>query len=395
MALLRSPIARFRVRIAMAVTAVLLGVVMPVRADTTPPTPLPPGAAVAQAQLIAAQAQAGAADTALAQAQASLATSEAQLATLNARVASLNTEIATKTAAVQQLQQQEAIDRQLLSSYMLQTYSRGNTGALDYLLSSSSLSDVFNRQANIQSFAMAGQQLASRVGAEKAAAVAALAAVQQDRDKLNVAVAQAAATEQILAAQEGQVAAADGAAHAQVSATANTLEGILTAAQLAAQPPKDPGIVYSPVGTGTFTIDTDLTVPSGLSANTINAFLSGTALAGLGSAYMSAEQQYHVSARYLVAHSILESAWGTSAIAQQKYNLFGYGADDANPVGDAMTFSSFAACISYVAQKVEVNYLTPGGPYYHGPTLRGMNVDYASDPNWAVKIAAIANTIPG
>ena len=50
-----------------------------------------------------------------------------------------------------------------------------------------------------------------------------------------------------------------------------------------------------------------------------------------------------------------------------------------------MSFSSFSACILWVANVVKINYLTPGGAYYHGPTLRGMNVDYASDPNWAVK----------
>ena len=88
-----------------------------------------------------------------------------------------------------------------------------------------------------------------------------------------------------------------------------------------------------------------------------------------------------MSARYLVAHSIKESGWGTSAIAQQKHNLFGYGADDSNPFGDAMSFPSFTACILYVAQEVKQSYLTPGGAYYHGPTLRGMNVDYASDPS--------------
>lgn len=59
-----------------------------------------------------------------------------------------------------------------------------------------------------------------------------------------------------------------------------------------------------------------------------------------------------------------------------------------------MSFSSFSACILWVANVVKINYLTPGGAYYHGPTLRGMNVDYASDPNWAVKIAAIAQSIP-
>ena len=109
---------------------------------------------------------------------------------------------------------------------------------------------------------------------------------------------------------------------------------------------------------------------------------------------MQAEKTYGVSARYLVAHSIEESGWGTSPIAQSDNNLFGYGADDSDPAGDASRFSSFAACILYVAQQVQQKYLTPGGEYYHGPTLRGMNVDYASDPLWASKIAAIARTIP-
>ena len=41
------------------------------------------------------------------------------------------------------------------------------------------------------------------------------------------------------------------------------------------------------------------------------------------------------------------------------------------------------------------DYLSPNGAFFHGPTLRGMNVDYASDPLWAAKIARIANTVPG
>ena len=143
-----------------------------------------------------------------------------------------------------------------------------------------------------------------------------------------------------------------------------------------------------------FTVDTNLTLPSGETAASLDQFLSGSALAGLGASFMKAESTYHVSARYFVAHAILESGWGTSAIAQFKHNLFGFGADDANPSGDAMTFTSFDACIQYVAQFIATNYLTVGGQFYHGPTLRGMNVDYASDPNWAEKIASIADTIP-
>jgi beta-N-acetylglucosaminidase len=153
-------------------------------------------------------------------------------------------------------------------------------------------------------------------------------------------------------------------------------------------------VVFTPVSGPAFTIDTDLTKPSGETAAKLDSFLSGSALAGLGASFMNAEATYHVSARYFVAHAILESAWGTSAIAHDKHNLFGYGADDANPYGDAVSFPSFDACIQFVAQKVAHDYLSPTGAFYHGPTLRGMNVDYASDPLWASKIARIANTVP-
>ena len=152
--------------------------------------------------------------------------------------------------------------------------------------------------------------------------------------------------------------------------------------------------VYQPIPGPLFTVDTNLTLPSGETAASLNQFLNGSALAGLGASFMQAEATYHVSARYFVAHAILESGWGTSAIAQYKHNLVGFGANDANPYGDAMSFTSFDACIQYVAQFIDANYLTAGGRFYHGPTLRGMNVDYASDPNWAEKIASIADTIP-
>ena len=109
---------------------------------------------------------------------------------------------------------------------------------------------------------------------------------------------------------------------------------------------------------------------------------------------MAAEHIHHVSARYLVAHAIEESAWGTSQIAQVKHNLFGFGADDAHPFQDAVSYPSFAACIDTVSAYIGANYLSPSGRYYHGPTLRGMNVNYASDPSWAANIAAIAATIP-
>jgi len=158
-----------------------------------------------------------------------------------------------------------------------------------------------------------------------------------------------------------------------------------------------PAGVSSAAGAGAphpLTLTTDLTQPSGESAAALDAFLQPTALAGLGNAFVSAEATYHVSARYLVAHAIEESRWGTSALAREKHNLFGYGADDHNPYGDANGFPSFEACIDYVAARVAAEYLTPGGIHFNGPTLAGMRRHYATDPRWAVNIVGVARIVP-
>lgn len=142
------------------------------------------------------------------------------------------------------------------------------------------------------------------------------------------------------------------------------------------------------------TMDTDLTQPSRETAASIDKVLAGTALAGTGQAFFTAELRYKVNAKYLAAHAIEESRWGTSTLAQQKHNLFGYGADDINPFADAITFPSFADCIDTVAAHIARDYLSNDGRYFHGPTLRGMSMVYASDERWARNIVEIARALP-
>lgn len=135
--------------------------------------------------------------------------------------------------------------------------------------------------------------------------------------------------------------------------------------------------------------DVDLRKPSGVSARTIDAFLSGTPLAGLGAIFMQAEHTWAVSARYLAAHAVLESGWGKSRIAKEKHNLFGFQAYDNSPYESAKGYPDFKTCIDMVAKYVARNYLDPSGKYYSGPTLKGMNVHYATDKKWADKIATL------
>lgn len=115
-------------------------------------------------------------------------------------------------------------------------------------------------------------------------------------------------------------------------------------------------------------------------------------LIGLGEAFKEAENETGVNALYLLAHAIHESAWGFSQIAQDKFNLYGIRAIDADAYNSAMEFSSFEDCIMYAATYVKDKYLIPGnGSYNSGPFLgnkgAGMNLLYASDPYWGQKIA--------
>ena len=144
-----------------------------------------------------------------------------------------------------------------------------------------------------------------------------------------------------------------------------------------------------------FTPDTDLVSTSGYAAWMIDELLHQTTpLPPLGSAFMRAERDTGINARYLVAHAILETGWGTSWIALQKHNLFGYGAFDRDPARYALWFPTFAAGISFVANEIRAAYLSPDGRWWRGfPTLRGVNRFYASDPSWADKIVVLANAI--
>ncbi len=143
---------------------------------------------------------------------------------------------------------------------------------------------------------------------------------------------------------------------------------------------------------GKFTLDTDLLSKSGLSAWAIDEYLAAnTTLPPLGHDFMAAERKYGINARYLLAHAMLESGFGSSDIARYKHNLFGFDAYDRGPWVYAAKFRSYAKGIDAIAQTILDKYLKPSGRWWGGaPTLRGMHY-YASDKNWGKKIAAIAN----
>jgi flagellum-specific peptidoglycan hydrolase FlgJ len=386
------PFARHRLVLALPFALALSLIAIPVFAGPQP------GVSGAQAAAAAAKKDAQNAkdaarnaDTALGQAKAALAAANAHLLALNIQIAALKATIAADGATLSTVNAELLVDRGHLSAYLRQSYMNGGSQAmLAYVISANSIAAAIQRDVQVNEISTASGQLVTRIGVEEAKAASTLAQDDAALKALASAKEQARTAEAIIKVQEQNLLVADIAAHRKVSQAQKALSAAVAALAAA----RARGTVYPAIPGPLFTVDTSLTLPSGETAASLDQFLSGSALAGLGASFIRAETTYHVSARYFVAHAILESGWGTSSLAQFKHNLFGFGANDRNPYGDAMTFTSFDACIQYVAQFIQSNYLTPGGSFYHGPTLRGMNVDYASDPNWAEKIASIADTIP-
>lgn len=125
---------------------------------------------------------------------------------------------------------------------------------------------------------------------------------------------------------------------------------------------------------------------TGLSPSQLNKIFEGSNLANLGEAFYKAEQEHGVNSLLLAAIGIHESAYGRSKIYRDKNNMFGIEAYDSSPYTSARKFASPEECIMYEARFLLKYYLSPGGRYYNGCTTYGINVMYASDRAWGVKV---------
>ena len=145
--------------------------------------------------------------------------------------------------------------------------------------------------------------------------------------------------------------------------------------------------------------DMALNKPSGLTLEQFKKILSDSKdtnkiFANQAEYFYYIEKQYHINGVFVAAVGIHESAWGTSKIAKDKKNLFGYGAYDSNPYKGAYQFSDYSESIDLIARVFVKYYINPKGTdiyggekavgtYYNGSTLSGINTKYATDKNWA------------
>jgi len=108
--------------------------------------------------------------------------------------------------------------------------------------------------------------------------------------------------------------------------------------------------------------------------------LCNKGLVGLGKWFNFYSRYYGFDVLHNLAHAILESASGTSAIANTKNNLYGFRAYDSSPMESAYGFESKERCIEKWSWWFNETYLLPTGKYYNGNNENGVNVKYASSP---------------
>jgi len=116
-------------------------------------------------------------------------------------------------------------------------------------------------------------------------------------------------------------------------------------------------------------------------------------LSGLSWAFTDAQNFYDVNVLHNIAHSVLESASGTSFIARMKNNLYGFKAYDSSPYASAGKFKDFPDCIDTWTKWWVDKYLIEEGKYYNGNNEKGVNVRYATSPIAGINKAFIVQNL--
>ena len=157
-------------------------------------------------------------------------------------------------------------------------------------------------------------------------------------------------------------------------------------------------------------IDMPLNKKSGLAASDFKKILSNNPndtnkiFENNYKAFFDVEQKYNINGVFLASLAIHESGWGTSQIASDKKNLFGYGSYDRDPYNSSYEFDDYKEGIELVAKVLVKNYLNTKdtkiydnekatATYYNGPTLEGVNTRYSTDSNWYKKVFNYMDTL--
>lgn len=137
----------------------------------------------------------------------------------------------------------------------------------------------------------------------------------------------------------------------------------------------------------------NVTEISNATAEQIDSVLKGTKLYGLGEAYIRVEKKNNINALFLIGLSANESAWGRSRLAKEKNNITSFSAYDHDAYNEGRTFKTKEECILITAKWLSEKYLNPNGKYYNGLGVKDINIKYARDKEWHIKVSSIAKKL--
>ncbi len=101
-------------------------------------------------------------------------------------------------------------------------------------------------------------------------------------------------------------------------------------------------------------------------------------LIGLGEIFNHYSRAWNFDVLHNLAHAILESASGTSKIAIDKNNIYGWNAVDNSAYDSAYGFANKMLCIGEWSKWFNETYLEPTGNQFRGNNEYCVNVVYAS-----------------
>lgn len=115
-------------------------------------------------------------------------------------------------------------------------------------------------------------------------------------------------------------------------------------------------------------------------------------LIGLGQDLKDLEQEYNLSALFILSVAMHESGYGMSAHAQKNNNLFGLKVYDTTPTQGPSFPTPKANIVQFIEEFINGKYSVPGHFAAYGVApgnkAMGITVFYASDPDWGAKVAS-------
>lgn len=146
---------------------------------------------------------------------------------------------------------------------------------------------------------------------------------------------------------------------------------------------------------------TDLAVMNTVTVNDMNKILEywnskcngGTLFKGQGQAFIDASKSSGLDPVYILAHAALESGWGKSQIARDKYNYFGIGAFDNSPYESSLSMAdNMYTGIVEGANWISRNYYSVGQTSLYTMRYNNGHHEYCTSNSWMYDIAYIMRT---